>query len=84
MMAVVFTHKRSIWVMLAAILSLFVYNEFVVYYIVLLQCQWPQLEANKADPRITPITGSPLKAMILADTHLLGSRQGHWFDKLRR
>merc|ERR550517_1891817 len=22
--------------------------------------------------------------MVLADTHLLGSRNGHWFDKLRR
>lgn len=22
--------------------------------------------------------------MIIADTHLLGSRKGHWFDKLRR
>lgn len=25
-----------------------------------------------------------LRVMFLADTHLLGSRQGHWFDKLRR
>ena len=25
-----------------------------------------------------------LRAMFLADTHLLGRRQGHWFDKLRR
>lgn len=22
--------------------------------------------------------------MVLADTHLLGSRNGHWFDKWRR
>jgi len=22
--------------------------------------------------------------MLIADTHLLGSRNGHWFDKLRR
>lgn len=22
--------------------------------------------------------------MVIADTHLLGSRRGHWFDKLRR
>lgn len=27
---------------------------------------------------------SPVKVMVLADTHLLGSRKGHWFDKLRR
>ncbi len=25
-----------------------------------------------------------LRAMFVADTHLLGTRQGHWFDKLRR
>jgi hypothetical protein len=25
-----------------------------------------------------------VRAMLLADTHLLGSRKGHWFDKLRR
>lgn len=27
---------------------------------------------------------TPVHAMFLADTHLLGSKQGHWFDKLRR
>ena len=30
------------------------------------------------------IPSDPLHAMFLADTHLLGSRNGHWFDKLRR
>lgn len=65
-------------------MSLFVYNEFVVYYIVLLQCHWPQLEADRADVDIKPTTRLPLKAMIMADTHLLGSREGHWFDRLRR
>lgn len=25
-----------------------------------------------------------LRAMVLADTHLLGPFRGHWFDKLRR
>ena len=29
-------------------------------------------------------TSQPLKAMLLTDTHLLGSQDGHWFDKLRR
>ncbi|KAI0225636.1 Metallophosphoesterase 1 [Lamellibrachia satsuma] len=83
-MAVVFMHKRNIWIVLVAILSLFIYNEFLVYYFVLLQCHWPQLEADKADSHITPTTGVPLKAMFMADTHLLGSREGHWFDRLRR
>ncbi|XP_020290712.1 metallophosphoesterase 1 isoform X2 [Pseudomyrmex gracilis] len=26
----------------------------------------------------------PVRAMFIADTHLLGSKEGHWFDKLRR
>ena len=83
-MAVIFMHKRAIWIVLAAILSLFVYNEFLVYYIVLLQCHWPQLDDGRADPDITPTSRLPLKAMIMSDTHLLGSREGHWFDRLRR
>lgn len=29
-------------------------------------------------------SASVLKAIILADTHLLGEIKGHWFDKLRR
>lgn len=27
---------------------------------------------------------SPVKAMLLSDTHLLGPFKGHWLDKLRR
>ncbi|CAG0918104.1 unnamed protein product [Notodromas monacha] len=37
------------------------------------KCSWPQ-EADQ--------TG--LKVLVFSDTHLLGSREGHWFDKLRR
>eukprot|EP00092_Neocalanus_flemingeri_P007089 GFUD01007659.1.p1 GENE.GFUD01007659.1~~GFUD01007659.1.p1 ORF type:complete len:358 (-),score=59.39 GFUD01007659.1:8-1081(-) len=54
-------------------LALFI-NEFLVYYIVLLSCKYPP----------APPGGHPVGAMILADTHLLGRRNGHWFDKLRR
>ena len=50
------------------------YNEFLVYYLVLSLCQYP--------PVMDSTTSSPV--MILADTHLLGSRLGHWADKLRR
>ena len=49
------------------------YCEFLVYYLVLSQCSYPTSSS----------TGST-RAMVLADTHLLGSRKGHWFDKLRR
>lgn len=27
---------------------------------------------------------TPVHAMFIADTHLLGPKNGHWFDKLRR
>jgi len=49
------------------------YCEFLVYYLVLWQCQYPPTTST-----------SPLRALVIADTHLLGSRKGHWWDKLRR
>ncbi|XP_055637439.1 metallophosphoesterase 1 homolog [Toxorhynchites rutilus septentrionalis] len=56
---------------------LLVFNEFIVYYLVLLECQWPTkpLAVNGLEP---------VKVMLLADTHLLGPIHGHWFDRLRR
>ena len=46
----------------------------------------PSLDTRKVDPKISPATSDerPVQAMFLADTHLLGSRKGHWYDKLRR
>lgn len=62
------------------------YCEFLHYYLVLLRCTWPspatltwarfQTEEDRPQP--------PLRVMILSDTHLLGFKNGHWFDKLRR
>lgn len=41
------------------------------------QCSWPK--------DVVPYENrTPVKALILADTHLLGPYRGHWFDKLRR
>lgn len=53
-------------------------------YTHIFQCDWPVLDPNNADPSIQENGEEPVKVMILADTHLLGSRNGHWFDKLRR
>ncbi|KAG9479083.1 hypothetical protein GDO78_012634 [Eleutherodactylus coqui] len=53
--------------------------EFLLYYLVLIQCHWPQLKTSAS-----PDPTSTLKAMFLSDTHLLGEITGHWFDKLRR
>ena len=60
-----------------SMLLLMIYNEFLVYYIVLSQCHWPTIVTEQ-------VNKNKIKVMILADVHLLGSREGHWFDKLRR
>lgn len=66
-----------------AIAGVFFYCEFLHYYVVLAQCGWPALDPSVADPSVND-SGTPLHAMVLADTHLLGRRNGHWLDKLRR
>nr|XP_020649187.1 metallophosphoesterase 1 [Pogona vitticeps]XP_020649188.1 metallophosphoesterase 1 [Pogona vitticeps]XP_020649189.1 metallophosphoesterase 1 [Pogona vitticeps] len=77
--------KRSTFalILLSVILSVFVFCEFLIYYIVIIQCQWPQLKSQSSTAsKQTP--DSILKAMFLSDTHLLGQVNGHWLDKLRR
>lgn len=51
--------------------------EFFIYYLVIFQCSWPPVKADKD-------TNDALRAFFISDTHLLGSRLGHWLDKLRR
>ena len=68
------------YVLLPAAVVLFAL-EFLIYYAVLFQCDYPSaLPSEAAEGGGRPA----LRAMFLADTHLLGRRQGHWFDKLRR
>lgn len=50
----------------------FFYNEYLIYWHTLAACRWQEPTKNN------------LNMMLIADTHLLGSRNGHWFDKLRR
>ena len=59
--------------------------EYLIYHVVIYQCSWPLLEREDSirngkfvDKR------QNVRAMMLSDPHLLGSRHGHWFDKLRR
>lgn len=59
-----------------AFVSVFVFCEYVIYYLVILRCSWPLLEIEDSH--------SPLRALFLSDTHLLGAIRGHWLDKLRR
>ncbi|XP_049787688.1 metallophosphoesterase 1 isoform X1 [Schistocerca cancellata] len=68
-----------------AVLALVFFCEYVIYYVVLLQCLWPQLDSRHVDETVpAKPDAEPVRVMLLADTHLLGSRNGHWFDKLRR
>ncbi|XP_002735105.1 metallophosphoesterase 1-like [Saccoglossus kowalevskii] len=56
----------------------FVFCEYLIYYSIFLKCSWPKLEKTS-----TP-DDQQLKALFFSDPHLLGSREGNWFDKLRR
>jgi predicted MPP superfamily phosphohydrolase len=77
---------RQVALFIGALSLLVFYNEWLAYYVILLQCQWPALDVNTADFSIVDdgASSSPLRVLVLSDTHLLGSREGHWFDKLRR
>ena len=56
-----------------AIALAFFYNEYFIYHHTLASCKWPKSTNSNF-----------INLMLIADTHLLGSRNGHWFDKLRR
>ena len=70
--------RQCVKILVITSLALF-YNEFLVYYLVLLQCGYPASSSGSSSG-----TSSGTSVMILADTHLLGSRLGHWADKVRR
>ncbi|XP_040405910.1 metallophosphoesterase 1 isoform X1 [Cygnus olor] len=63
--------------------SVLIFCEFLIYYVVIFQCRWPEVKGG-AHTGNTDTSASVLKAIILADTHLLGEIKGHWLDKLRR
>lgn len=66
------------------ILLLLFYCEFLHYYVILIQCTWPRLEHDTVMDSVVRPDNKQIKIMLLGDTHLLGFRDGHWFDKLRR
>jgi predicted MPP superfamily phosphohydrolase len=68
--------KKLILLTATILLSTLIYNEYLIYWQTLLKCQWPK-SAPENPPEL-------INMMLLSDTHLLGSRHGHWFDKLRR
>lgn len=56
----------------------FIFCEWLIYYLVIYQCSWPELRQQEGKQ------SQPLNIMLLSDPHLLGTQDGHWFDKLRR
>ncbi|CAH2254871.1 metallophosphoesterase 1 [Pararge aegeria] len=66
---------KKLIILVVGLILIGLYCEFLVYYLVILQCGWPQLKAGEENV---------LKTFILADTHLLGPYRGHWLDKWRR
>ncbi|XP_066209523.1 metallophosphoesterase 1 [Saccopteryx leptura] len=69
--------------LIAVVFAVLLFCEFLIYYLVIFRCNWPELKTPAYDGEqetLEPV----LKAMFLADTHLLGELRGHWFDKLRR
>ncbi|XP_051019436.1 metallophosphoesterase 1 isoform X2 [Acomys russatus] len=62
------------------VISVLLFCEYFIYYLVIFQCRWPEVKTPAHGGRQEPV----LKAMFLADTHLLGEIRGHWLDKLRR
>uniref|UniRef100_F7HMG6 Metallophosphoesterase 1 n=1 Tax=Callithrix jacchus TaxID=9483 RepID=F7HMG6_CALJA len=69
--------------LIAVVFAVLLFCEFLIYYLVIFQCKWPEVKPTTDDGE--QATREPvLKAMFLADTHLLGEFLGHWLDKLRR
>nr|XP_033789991.1 metallophosphoesterase 1 isoform X2 [Geotrypetes seraphini] len=76
--------KRAVFLLkiVCFLVFVFVFCEFLIYYVVIAQCSWPVVGlAVQGDRKESPPV---LKAMFLSDTHLLGEITGHWFDKLKR
>nr|XP_009937243.1 PREDICTED: metallophosphoesterase 1 [Opisthocomus hoazin] len=80
-----FAWVSSPWVpkLVCFVFSVLIFCEFLIYYVVIFQCRWPEVKGG-ARMGEKETSSSVLKAIILADTHLLGEIKGHWLDKLRR
>lgn len=71
----------AIFKFICGLVCLLIFCEWLIYYLVLNQCDWPTLPPDYET--IGPHE-QEVRTLVIADTHLLGSRRGHWFDKLRR
>ncbi|XP_026469752.1 metallophosphoesterase 1-like, partial [Ctenocephalides felis] len=73
---ITFSIKSKMLHLFAAVMLIILFNEYLIYYLIQFKCNWPNVTEQSHNQYI--------KALILSDTHLLGKRKGHWFDKLRR
>ncbi|XP_061095693.1 metallophosphoesterase 1 isoform X2 [Conger conger] len=72
--------RRAFAILLVLSVScVFIFCEYLIYFIVILQCSWPETKHVERGEGVPT-----LNALFLSDTHLLGAISGHWFDKLRR
>ncbi|KAK6728868.1 hypothetical protein RB195_006123 [Necator americanus] len=63
------------WPLFLVLATLF-FNEYLIYFAKIgLSCDWPCKENCGSND---------LRIFLISDTHLLGERNGHWLDKLRR
>uniref|UniRef100_A0A914QGX8 Calcineurin-like phosphoesterase domain-containing protein n=1 Tax=Panagrolaimus davidi TaxID=227884 RepID=A0A914QGX8_9BILA len=69
---------RKILIPFLPLIFAFIFNEYFIYHFVIGRCSWPKMSTTKNHE------SEYTNVMILADTHLLGVKNGHWFDKLRR
>lgn len=75
-------YQQLKWQAILAV-CLFLFCEWLIYHLVIFQCTWPEI-SQEGSQEGGNSQHEPLKTMLLTDTHLLGPRNGHWFDKLRR
>ncbi|XP_064539259.1 metallophosphoesterase 1 homolog [Drosophila montana] len=68
---------RWIYACFVIVLCAIIFCEYVADFVVLQKCKWPEIRRKK-------YVDDPLRAMVIADPHLLGPHRGHWLDKLYR
>lgn len=67
---------KIFWAPLILTTLLILYNEYYIFYNAFSECSWPCQHGRCSE--------SVLRAFMISDTHLLGRRNGHWLDKLKR
>uniref|UniRef100_A0A8C3X2X1 Metallophosphoesterase 1 n=1 Tax=Catagonus wagneri TaxID=51154 RepID=A0A8C3X2X1_9CETA len=70
--------------LMAVTFAALLFCEFLIYYVVIFRCNWPEVKPPADSDGGQEAPEPVLRAMFLADTHLLGALRGHWLDKLRR